>query len=345
MRPADRERCRVLRAARRVRPRAALTAPLAAALVLVLAAALMAGLAGVARADGGGYPNCPPGSTPDPTLQSCIITVASSSAPAAPSASGGSGGGPAPTCSWVAPRGQAQVPVPCTNAQYGSWNQTLMCYFELASPQPAAGDPAWEGHQPGDGAIWQAACPISDAGGVLGFETVNMWFAAPPVGPDPAALAAQAAAQMTMRAPAITIAPPGGRALVGAPVWLWDAKSAETWGPQTVTVTAGGLSVSATSQVTDLSWDLGDGSVLNCPDGGTPYQAADGALASPDCGHIYAASSADQPGGTYTVTGTSTWTLTWSASDGQAGTLTFHLSDTITLAVLEGQAVSAGGTQ
>jgi hypothetical protein len=219
-----------------------------------------------------------------------------------------------------------------------------MCYFTLASPQPPAGDPSWAGHQPGDGAIYQGACPVSDIGGTLQFNLITEWFATPPVGLDPAALAAEAESEMTMNAPAITIAPPGGKALVGAPVWLWDAKNAQTWGPQTVTVTAGGLSVTATSRVTDVSWSLGDGASLECPDGGTPYQASDGASPSPDCGYLYPTSSAGQPGGLFTVTGTSTWVLTWTATpSGQTGTMTFHLSDTTTLAVLEGQAVSAGG--
>ena len=40
---------------------------------------------------------------------------------------------------------------------------------------------------------------------------------------------------------------------------------------------------------------------------------------SPDCGHIYMRSSANQPDKSYTVTATSDWIITWSGA-GQTGT-------------------------
>jgi hypothetical protein len=44
----------------------------------------------------------------------------------------------------------------------------------------------------------------------------------------------------------------------------------------------------------------GDGSTVTCQGAGTPYTSADNpAAASPDCGHTYTSSSAEQPGGAF----------------------------------------------
>jgi len=312
-------------------------AALLAALPLVLAGALLTAAAPSARADS--YPNCPPGSTPNPIVKQCIITVGSTSSAPAPTQGGGNGGGAPAGCTF----GGASIP--CQNT-YGYWDPGIQCYTAFADPQPPASDPAWSGHQPGDGSVWKVSCPNAGWPGAGAFITVSMqWFATPPAGPDPAALAAQASALLTMRAPAIATAPKNGvTALVGAPVWVWDDKNTQTWGPQAVTVTAGGLSVTATASVTDVIWDFGDGSTpVDCANGGTPYQPGFGGAASPDCGHLYAVSSAALPGGRYTLTATAVWKLTWAATDGQRGTMTFHLTDTATLAVGEAQAVIQGG--
>lgn len=321
--------------ARRRAPAAALLA----ALPLALAGALLTAAASSARADS--YPDCPPGSTPNPIVKQCIITVGTSSSAPAPTGGGGNGGGAPAGCTFEG------ASIPCQNS-YGYWDPGIQCYTAFKDPQPPAGDPAWAGHQPGDGSIWTVSCPNAGWPKAGAFITVSaQWFATPPAGPDPAALAAQASARMTMRAPAIATAPKSGAtALVGAPVWVWDDKSAETWGPQSVTVAAGGLSVTATARVTDVLWDFGDGTVpLDCPTGGTPYQAAFGAAASPDCGHLYTASSATRPDGRYTLTATNLWTLSWAATDGERGTLTFRLTDTVSLPVGEAQAVVQGGAR
>jgi hypothetical protein len=317
------------------RRRTAAATPLLVALLLALVATLIAATAPAARADS--YPNCPPGTNPNPVVKQCIITVTTSSIPA-PSGDSGGGGGPS-TCTF----GGASVP--CQNS-YGYWDSSIQCYVAFDDPQPPATDPAWSGHQPGNGSVWRVSCPNAGWPGASAFFVVALqWFAAPPAGPNPAQLAEQASAQMTMRAPAIATAPDSGAtALVGAPVWVWDAKDPQTWGPQTVTVAAGALSVTATSKVTDVAWNFGDGTTLDCPTGGTPYQATYGGAPSPDCGHVYTASSAAQPGARYTLSATAVWTLNWTATDGETGVLAFRLTDTAPLAVGEGQAVVNGGT-
>jgi hypothetical protein len=210
------------------------------------------------------------------------------------------------------------------------------CYYQQLQPQPPAGDPLWQGHQPGDGAIYIRACAL-EAGG----NSVTLWLAAPPPGygggPTPGQLAQQALSKMMLSAPAIGIAPKhGSMGLVGLPVWLWDIKSQTTWGPNSASASAGGLTVTATAKVSQIVWDMGDGSSKTCQNAGTPYSASYGNSSSPTCGYTYQQSSAGQPGGSYTVTATSTWTVTWSASNGQTGTLA-PLTRTSTTTVAIGQ--------
>ena len=63
-----------------------------------------------------------------------------------------------------------------------------------------------------------------------------------------------------------------------------------------------------------------------CP--GTPYDARYGDQSSPTCGHRYTRASGVQPGGTYTVTATSYWTIDW-AGGGQSGTVDLDFSRSI----------------
>ncbi len=51
-----------------------------------------------------------------------------------------------------------------------------------------------------------------------------------------------------------------------------------------------------------------------------PYKPSFGKQTSPDCGHVYELSSAGEPGGTYSVTATSSWVITWEGA-GQSGTI------------------------
>ena len=80
------------------------------------------------------------------------------------------------------------------------------------------------------------------------------------------------------------------------------------------------VTITATANVQKVTWQMGDGTTVECRTAGTPYKAAYGKKSSPDCGHVYTKSSAGVPGGTYTVTATSSWVITW-AGAGQTGTI------------------------
>ena len=286
------------------RSRHALGASGAVLLVLALIVGLLVAGGRAAHASSGPV-NCPPTDW-NPITNTCTVQASGgASAPPSPSGGGHSGGksGPAPAChsSWGA--------VPCYVAGQGNWDQTMLCYVELTQPQPPAGAAVWTTHAPGDGAIWTLTCQAPADGPGPYTDPVQVWFAAPPVGQSPAALLAQAEAKLVLDAPKISTAPKsGGMTLVGLPVWLWTSRTAYTWGPQDATAAAGGMTVTASAQVSQIVWTMGDGDTVTCTTPGLAYAAADGANPSPQCGYQY------QTSGTYPVRATSTWVISWTAA-------------------------------
>lgn len=266
-----------------------------------------------------------------------VCVGAGSSSTATPGTGGGTGGtggggGGGSTCTFLG------TTVPCYVPGYGWWDG--LCYDELADPQPPTGDPSWEGHQPGDGAVYRVTCIQGGVGGVPG--SVLQWMAAPPPGfgggPSPQQLAQQAEAKMLLSPPSIGKAPKAGATgLVGLPVWVWDVPSQTTWGPNSASATAGGMTVTAVAKVASIVWSFGDGTSLTCTSPGTPYSPSYGNAPSPTCGsHVYQQTSAGQGNGLYTIQATSTWTVTWTSSTGVNGTLN-PLTRTSTTSVAVGQ--------
>ncbi|MGW7362939.1 ATP/GTP-binding protein [Streptomyces sp. NPDC054841] len=140
---------------------------------------------------------------------------------------------------------------------------------------------------------------------------------------DPAVVAQQAVDKMRLSGPDIASPRPAGKYIVGVPVWIWVNQSPTTFGPNTASATADGVTVTATAKVTKIVWKMGDGSTVTCTGPGTPYKASFGKQESPSCGHTYLRTSASQNGGKYTLTATSTWTVDWQVSGGgEAGQLT-----------------------
>ncbi len=228
-------------------------------------------------------------------------------------------------------------PVPC-QAPSGYWSNALDCYVRLLDPQPPAGDPSWQGHDFGDGAVYSCYQPQTDL-------LVNFWSQNPPpnsgAAPTPGEVAQIAVERMRLRAIDIGITPepgPDSIGIVGMPVWLWAQQpDATTYGPITQTASAGGVTVTATARVEAITWSLGDGAEIVCRSAGTPYAASYGAKSSPTCGHTYSRSSWHQPGGKYTVTATSEWVVTW-AGPGQNGTIRLNgLQRSVDITVGEAQ--------
>lgn len=211
-------------------------------------------------------------------------------------------------------------PVPCSSG-YGYWSNNHHCYVKALSPQPPAGDPAWQRHSPGDGAVYACYQPQTDF-------SAYMWFQNPPpgaeAGPSPREVAQLAISQMDLRAVDIGIAPkpgPNSVGIVGMPVWMWAANpDRHTVGPIAASASGGGITVRATARLHKVTWSMGDGTTVRCAGVGTAYKASYGMKESPDCGHVYQRSSSRKPGDTYTVTATSDWVVQWNGA-GQSGTI------------------------
>jgi hypothetical protein len=229
-------------------------------------------------------------------------------------------------------------PVPCHLDGYGDWANGRNCYFERADPQPPAGDPRWEGHDPADGAVYTAYCP----------DNPNMnsaWFAQPPNGGaavDPEVLAQEAVKKMRLLGPDIASPRAAGKYTVGVPMWMWVNQSATTYGPQSASASAGAVTVTATAKVSQIVWQMGDGATVTCHGPGTVYHASVGMAQSPTCGHVYAKTSAAASGGKYQLTATSTWTINWAVTaggGGQTGQLTQIQQSQMQVAVGEVQVI------
>lgn len=133
---------------------------------------------------------------------------------------------------------------------------------------------------------------------------------------DPVVVAHQAVNKMKLSGPDIASPRPAGIYVVGVPMWLWVNPSPTTFGPNTTSASAGGVTVTATAKVTKIVWATGDGSSVTCNGAGTKYAASYGKQESPTCGHTYSRTSASQTRGEYSVTATATWSVNWQVNGG-----------------------------
>ncbi|MGW7715536.1 ATP/GTP-binding protein [Streptomyces chartreusis] len=212
-----------------------------------------------------------------------------------------------------------------------------VCKYKLADPQPPAGSRDWEGHEPGDGAVYEQTCGWEDFTNTI---TRLVWLAEPPAqeAVDPAVLAQRAVDAMTLLGPDVASPRAAGKYTVGVPMWMWVDQSATTYGPNTASASAGGITVTATAKVSKIVWRMGDGARVTCNGPGTPYQASEGIAQSPTCGHVYSKTSADAKNGKFPVTATSTWTIDWQGG-GQGGQLTEIRQTNVPVAIGELQVV------
>jgi len=255
---------------------------------------------------------------------------------------GGGGGGGSQTCYWQG------SPVACWQNGWGWFNPNDGCYYIRENPQPPAGDEAWEGHAPGDGAVWRRRC-FGDVTGTL------VWRQNPPPGQpgamSPAQLAARAVDRMGLTGPTIHTSAsltPGGSATVFIPLWMWTDVTPTTWGPNTLTAVGTGLSVTARAKVSKIVWAMGDvhgeqpQGKVTCTQPGTPYTTAFGVRRSPDCGYVYGLPSSVRPGGSFRITATSYWDIDWwVVGGGMTGTDTAVRTSTINITVVESQVVTS----
>lgn len=199
--------------------------------------------------------------------------------------------------------------------------------------------------QPPPGSLWYAGegktaytrtCPSGVTTGLAVEEGED-----PPPAIDPAVVAQQAVDQMKLAGPDIASPRAAGKYVVGVPMWLWVHQSPTTYGPNTASATAGGVTVTATAKVTKVVWRMGDGATETCVGPGTPYKKSFGMKESPTCGHRYTKTSTKASGGKFELNATSTWAIDWQVAGGggEAGELTEIRQNQVQVAVGELQAV------
>ena len=223
------------------------------------------------------------------------------------------------------------------------------CTEQPMSPQPAPTSPWWEGQTSAAGLVVQWVCtggttpstctycsvlvPHFAASGAAAAPGVPPAAPAPPPPPDPAVLAQQAYQQIPIPKPDMHFGPHPDLVAVNIPVWLWVSKVQVA----PVTVAAGGVSVTATPALRSVSWSMGEPvdpsnpGVLAPPvvcSGDAMYTPAPTDVAPtvpPACGYSYQWRSlkARTGGlGSWAVSASATWAITWTSNVGQGGTIT-----------------------
>ena len=150
-------------------------------------------------------------------------------------------------------------------------------------------------------------------------------------------IARETAQRTNIPLPSIRTSPPVGRdQLVNLPTWMW----VEDWNARRATATEGPLTVTVVATPRSVTWRMGDGALVVCGPG-TPWNSGlREEQQSTDCSHTYTRSSANQPGLLYQARATMTWDVTWSATNGESGSLgQANRSVDFTMRVAEGQAI------
>jgi hypothetical protein len=217
------------------------------------------------------------------------------------------------------------------------------CTEQPLSPQPAASSPWWDGQTAAEGQVVSWVCadgstpvvvvPHFTASAAAAAPGAPPAAPAPPPPPDPAVLAQQAYQQIPIPKPDIHFGPHPDLVAVNIPVWLWVSKVQVA----PVTVTAGGVSVTATPALTSVSWSMGEPVDPDSPgvlvpavvcSGDAMYTPAPTDVAPtvvPGCGYSYQWRSlkARTGGlGSWAVSASATWVITWTSNVGQGGTIT-----------------------
>ncbi|WJV51665.1 ATP/GTP-binding protein [Streptomyces flavofungini] len=215
------------------------------------------------------------------------------------------------------------------------------CTYKKVVPQPPANNLAMKDgkRRGGKGAVYRVVCPETMRVGTVWIPEGGGAPDVPAI--DPEVVARRAVDQMKLAGPDIASPRAGGKYVVGVPMWLWVRQSPTTFGPNTATATAGGVTVTATAKVKKIVWRMGDGGTETCAGPGTPYKESYGMRESPTCGHRYTKTSAKAAGGRFALTATSTWSIDWQVTGGggEAGELTEIRQSQAQVAVGEVQVV------
>jgi hypothetical protein len=319
------------------------------AIVLLGGAVLAGSVVGVPEAARADYLVCEekPGDVAGGTVTDCRTELSEAGQPGDPSAQPSTGLTPGPDVCLDRQIDSSYLPITCA-LDIGYWSNARQCYQKLADPQrppPAGSDPvgAWYDCMPPPPSPDE--CTPQFCRDQFG---VSLWLTTPPPGITtltPGQAARNLVASFRLESITVGFAPdpntPGSRSYVGVPIWMWvENPSPLSYGPYVQSATLGGVTITATAQVTSVIWNMGDGTTVSCA-AGTPYVAAMGAVTSPNCGHRYARTSASQPGGTFPVTATSQWQVSWEGG-GASGVIPLTTTATTAVQINEIQSVNVG---
>ena len=228
----------------------------------------------------------------------------------------------------------------------GSVVSAPACSEQPMSPQPAAGTVWWDGHSAADGQVVLWVCTGGLTTATCTYCTVLVpHFAAngaaaagggappPPPPPTPEQLAQQAYQLLSTPDPSMNFGPDPNRIAVKYWLYLW----VDDPGVVSATVTAGAVSVTAIAKMTSVIWTMGEpvsadnfggrAAPITCQGLGTNPGPSVDTTAEPaagTCAYMYQVRSTPERtggSGTWPVTATANWTITWAANTGQAGTL------------------------
>jgi hypothetical protein len=149
-------------------------------------------------------------------------------------------------------------------------------------------------------------------------------------------LAERAVKDAELPVPTVVTSPPPDQPLV-VNLATWLSVDPAVWAPVNVSAAAGGVTVTATAVPDRVVWDLGNSDRVSCDGPGTRYDPnRPAAEQSPTCSYTYR-----QPG-TYQITATVEWRVTWqavgAAGGGDLGAA--RRSTTVPVRVVEIQAVN-----
>lgn len=177
-----------------------------------------------------------------------------------------------------------------------------------------------------------------DGSGRMAKSVLQVFDPADPLGPIAATERAldEARRRLDLPLPQPALNPPGAQ-LVGVATWLWVDGP---WSPASATAAVGAVAATVTATPVQVVWSTGDGTTTTC-DAGTRYDPGrPPAGQHSSCTHVFTRSSAALPGGTYAVSATVTYEVTWSASTGAGGDLgPLSRSTTVAVRVVEAQAL------
>jgi hypothetical protein len=188
-------------------------------------------------------------------------------------------------------------------------NQPYGCTYTAGGPSATASIGVG-GAQPG-----QWVFPVCAGPGVIDpmppIWVTNAQPAAGVVQVNPVVVAQQAVKQLPLTSPTIEMAPPSGSPqLVGVATWMWVNPGA--WQTLSASASAGTVTTTATATPSKVVWNMGDGDTVTCNGPGTPYRAS-APNATTNCSYTWGQA------GTYQVTATLYWSVTWTAAGAPGG--------------------------